>query len=128
VVFLNWNSAAASALALAAAGILSACGGGGNEAGLEGPVETVPSDVTVSGDGVQCAVGPGPKVYVYGGEPPYALKNSAPLAMTLDKTRVEENGQAFTITFINGVCMDSMPITIVDDLGTRATLAVSNTP
>ena len=46
--------------------------------------------------------------------------------MQLDKTRLQNSGEGFTITFINGVCMTNMPITIEDDMGRLGYVMVTN--
>jgi hypothetical protein len=84
------------------------------------------SDVTVTGPtATACAVGSGPNVFVYGGTPPYTVYNSLPAGMTLDKSRVQDSGDSFTISFL-GVCMQTMPITVQDSMGRLATVTVTN--
>lgn len=123
---LNWKPGAAAAIAFLASG-LGACGGGGNESGPPDEISVYPAAVSVSGGG-SCAVGIGPTVHVYGGQPPYELSNSVPDGMVLDKSVLTHSGEGFTVSFINGVCMDSMPIVVEDDMGRLATVTVSNTP
>ena len=113
--------AAAAVLILAT---LAACGGGGNELGPADDLLATPSAVLV-GDTTHCASGVGPTIFVYGGLPPYTLKNSAPTAMTLDVTRLEKAGQGFTLSF-SGQCIRSMPITIEDDMGRVLEVPITN--
>ena len=120
-----WKRAAARMAACAAAALVAACGGGGNESGPAEELVVSPNAVSV-GLGGNCAEGVGPVVHVYGGQPPYKLANSVPDGMQLDKSRLQNSGEGFTITFINGVCMTNMPITIEDDMGRLAYVMVTN--
>lgn len=105
---------------------LTACGGGGNESGPPDQMYVSVDAVNVTGD-TGCAVGRGPEVHVYGGQPPYKLANSMPQGMVLDKTVVQNSGDSFLIT-LTGVCMDAMPITLEDQLGNLAKVTVTNKP
>ena len=105
---------------------LAGCGGGGNELGPADAVWASPDAVKVGAKG-RCFVGIGPTVHVYGGKPPYVLKNAAPLAMSLDRARVNMPGEGFTLTF-NGVCLSDMPITIEDAEGRLLAVPISNAP
>ncbi|HSI48218.1 MAG TPA: hypothetical protein VLA61_08120 [Ideonella sp.] len=97
-------------------GTLAGCGGGGNESGPPDVIQASPAQVTVSAVG-SCAVGVGPTIFLYGGTPPYKLKNSVPTALSLDKTTVLQSGQGFTVTFIGGQCMENMPVSAEDEMG-----------
>ncbi|MFZ5549833.1 MAG: hypothetical protein ACOZJX_14165 [Pseudomonadota bacterium] len=112
------------ATATMALALLAGCGGGGNESGPPDVLEAQPSAVSVGMTG-ECAPGPGPTVTVWGGQPPYKLTNSLPAAMTLDKSRLTYSGEGFTITFINGICMTNMPVSIEDDMGRLLHVLVS---
>lgn len=107
--------------------LLSACGGGGggNESGPPDSIYASPSEVTVVGTPTTCPIGKGPTVYVFGGTPPYTLYNSAPSAMALSATRLQDSGDGFEITFTTGQCLDAIPITIQDDMGRLATVSVT---
>lgn len=106
---------------------LAGCGGGGNESGPPDSLYAAPANITVTGPQGACAVGAGPTVFVYGGQPPYKLDNSMPEGMQLDKQTVTDSGQGFTITFINNMCMESIPVTIEDDVGRVFSVPVTNT-
>jgi hypothetical protein len=114
-------AAAGAALALT---LLAGCGGGGNESGPPETLEASPSAVSVGPTG-DCSEGTGPNVTVWGGQPPYKLTNSVPGGMALDKSRLTYSGESFTISFINGVCMTNMPISIEDDMGRLLHVLVS---
>lgn len=113
------------AAALSLAVVLTACGGGGNESGPPDSVYVSLADVR-AGSVNSCITGTGPEVHIYGGTPPYALANSVPQGMLLSKTWVQSSGDSFVISFINGVCMTNMPITIEDRMGRLAQVRVSN--
>jgi hypothetical protein len=115
----------ACVLLLPLGGLLAGCGGGGNESGPPDSIQVSPENVTVAGGPGSCASGPGPKIYVYGGTPPYTLANSGPSVMTIDRTSLQNSGDGFTLTF-NGACIQSIPVTVQDDLGRLATVTVSN--
>ena len=113
--------------ALALSAVLSACGGGGNELGPTDMSLLASPDAVSVGDIGVCASGVGPTVHVYGGTPPYVLKNSAPLAMALDHVKIAASGDGFTLTF-NGTCLVSMPITIEDVEGRLLEVPITNQP
>lgn len=112
-------------LSLAVLAALSACGGGGNESGSPEELYLSVDAVTVGATGL-CEVGAGPQVHIYGGTPPYKLANSVPDAMRLDKAVVQNSGDSFRITFINGICLKNMPITVEDQMGLLARVSVTN--
>lgn len=112
-------------LSLAVLLALSACGGGGNESGPPEQLYLSADAVTVGAAGI-CEVGIGPQVHIYGGTPPYKLANSVPDAMRLDKAVVQNSGDSFRITFINGICLKNMPITVEDQMGLLARVSVTN--
>lgn len=106
--------------------VLAACGGGGNESGPAEEIVASPSSVIVSGPTGSCATGTGPTLFVHGGQPPYKLFNSAPTAISLDKAKLNSSGEGVVLTFINGVCLDKIPITIEDGMGRVVNVPVSN--
>ncbi|WP_324155080.1 hypothetical protein [Ideonella sp.] len=120
-----WSKARV-ALVAASAAWLAACGGGGNESGPPDQIMPSTTSVHVTGPAGGCATGTGPTVYLFGGQPPYRLSNGYPSGMQLDKTQVDQSGQGFTITFIGGACMSTVPITIEDTMGRLATVQVTN--
>ncbi|HEX5684677.1 MAG TPA: hypothetical protein VFY73_11660 [Ideonella sp.] len=122
---LKKNDWAVCAALLAGTVTLSACGGGGNESGEPGAPYASPPAVGVKGGEGTCYAGPGPTVFIYGGQPPYKLDNSLPQGMQVDKQVVTDSGQGFTITF-NGQCMEAIPVTIEDDMGRVLAVPVTN--
>lgn len=112
--------------AIAAASVLAACGGGGNESGPAEQIVPSATSVDVKGPTGACARGIGPTVYLFGGTPPYRVHNPLPIGMQMDKTQVDRSGEGFTITFVNGVCMTTLSITIEDTMGRLATVQVTN--
>lgn len=107
-------------------GLVGACGGGGNESGPPDSVIASPAEIRVSGGADACVWGVGPTVFVYGGQPPYTLYNSAPLAMVLDRQYLSESGDGFQIAFTNGICLDQIPVTIEDSVGRVIAVPVTN--
>lgn len=104
--------------------LLAGCGGGGNESGPSDNVVVEPSAITVGSQG-HCVAGLGPKVHVFGGTPPYKLSNSVPQGMWLDTDRLQNSGDAVTITF-TGVCLINMPVVVEDTMGHLAQVLVTN--
>lgn len=113
-------------------GSLAACGGGGDdEAGSLTVFSVVPSSLTVTAAtgapaGV-CGSGFVGEVFVYGGAAPYRLDNTAPDAVTLNKSQVGDRGGSFTVTF-TGVCVSPVTIVVVDKLDKQVTLTLNNKP
>lgn len=111
---------------------LAACGGGGDdEAGSLTVFSVAPSTLTVTAatgtpQGV-CAAGFAGEFFVYGGTAPYRLDNTAPEAMTLNKSQVGDRGGSFTVTF-TGACISPAIIVIVDSLDKQVTLTLNNKP
>jgi len=87
-----------------------------------------PAGVEIEGPPGACSVGQGPTIFLYGGQPPYKLKNSVPLGVSLDTTVVTGSGRGFTVTFINGACFTNAPIVVEDDMGRILNVPLTNTP
>ena len=104
---------------------LASCGGGGNESGPPTTLLAAPAMLVVTGPLGRCATGVGPTVFIYGGQPPYRLSNSAPRAMTRDKTVLANSGDGFVVTFSGG-CLDQIPINVEDDMGRVLSVPISN--
>jgi hypothetical protein len=113
------------ATTLATALLLTACGGGGNESGPADSLYLSFSLIRVGTPG-NCVVGQGPEVHIYGGAPPYKLANSVPQAMVLSKAQVNNSGESFVVSFINGVCLIEAPITVEDTMGRLAQVKITN--
>lgn len=123
---LNAMKAAMRVAPVILAATLAGCGGGGNESGDKDNLVATPNVVIVEGLQNQCAVGKGPDIHVYGGQPPYKLAISIPDGIVTDKKELRNSGDAFTIYFINGFCMENSPITIEDDMGRLTEVLVTN--
>jgi hypothetical protein len=104
---------------------LAGCGGGGNELGPSDHIQLSQDALTAQGSATACATGKAPTIFVYGGQPPYTVRNSFPDGMSIDKSSVGEAGEGFTITF-KGICMQDIAVPVEDDMGRIATLLVSN--
>lgn len=124
-MFLNWNRAASLTAAVMGAGLVAACGGGGNESGSPDQLQVLPEAVTITGRGTCPSSGQGPQVFVYGGQPPYKLSNSVPEVVQLSTTRLRNSGDSFTFTLQGGGCLDGMPIVIEDDMGRLAAFSIT---
>ena len=114
-----------SLLALAAS--LASCGGGGDdEAGSRTVLSVQPTTTTVtSRSTTACYSGYVGEFFVYGGAAPYRLDNTAPDAMTLDRTTVSDRGGSFKISF-TGICIAPALIVIVDNLDKQVVITLNN--
>jgi hypothetical protein len=107
---------------------LLSCGGGGSVDDGTTALRVLPSTVTVTGGAIPvCAVGQGPEVFVFGGVPPYSIRNSVPTYVSLDKTVVGQSGEGAKLTFTGG-CLDNALIIFVDKRGLEVAVTVSNRP
>ena len=116
-----------SLILILAAATLTACGGGGNESGPPDEITASPAQFTAKGTGTECASGKGPTVFVHGGQPPYKLFNTLPLAMRLSTGEVQQSGQSFVVT-LTGRCFDAAPIRIEDAMGRLSEVVLGNQP
>ena len=121
---LNWKRAVLVTAALGG-GLLAACGGGGNESGDPELLRVFPEAATITGNGTCPNSGKGPDVFVFGGQPPYKLSNTASDAVKLSTTRLANSGDSFTFTLDGGGCLDNLPIVIEDDMGRLATFSLT---
>jgi hypothetical protein len=124
---MNWIKLAGGVAVITLVGAVSGCGGGGNESGPPDEIQLSATALDVTGPPGACAVGYAGKVFVFGGEPPYRLYNSAPAGVHLSTDRVADSGDGFDVTFL-GQCLASVPITVQDDMGRLATLSLTNAP
>ena len=114
------------------AGLLSACGGGGDAAaGSPTAFSVVPSSTTFTAPvgtpaGV-CLGGGTTQVFIYGGAAPYQINNTVPAYVSVDKTTVSDRGGSFTITVIGG-CLTTGLVTVVDKLNNITNFTVNNKP
>lgn len=122
---LNWKRAAVLMTAALGAGLLVACGGGGNESGDPESLRVFPEGATITGNGTCPNSGKGPDVFVFGGQPPYKLSNTVSDAVKLSTNRLANSGDSFTFTLEGGGCLDNMPIVIEDDMGRLATFSLT---
>jgi hypothetical protein len=123
----------ATAPVLASFVLLGGCGGGDNDlaGGLTDfsvqPAEMGVTVAAVAGAVNQpCAAGVVGKVFIFGGAPPYRLKNSFDTAVALDKTQVDNEGGDFTVSFIGGGCLDPAIVTVEDSLRRTVTVTLTN--
>jgi len=115
--------------AVLGAGLLAACGGGGDdEAGSPTSLTVQPAEVTfkvpTDTDGV-CFGGGTQDVFVYGGAAPYRVDNTLPAYVNVDKTTVDSRGGHFTVT-VRGGCFDTGTIVVVDRLDNQVVFKVTN--
>jgi hypothetical protein len=125
---MNMTSLKTVSVLLLSAAVLGGCGGGGDDnAGSLTPFSTVPAEITVTVPTGGCqggaGIGSSTRVFVYGGAAPYRLDNTAPDAIALDKTVVENRGDFFTATLIGG-CVDPALVVVVDANDRQVTVKV----
>lgn len=119
------------AMSVIAATVLAACGGGGDDqAGSVTAFSVQPTEVTVTGDAGECstgtsAAGATARIFVYGGTAPYRIDNPFPTHIALDRTRVDNRGDYFTVTFLGG-CVNPATLIIVDAVDKQVSLTLIN--
>jgi hypothetical protein len=102
--------------------VLASCGGGGNIGDGTLTLATSPSKIDL--ESPNCSYATGPKVTVYGGVPPYSIKNPYPKYIQLDKDYVVNAGDNFTVA-ISGACLTTIPLFIYDSNGNTLEFMVS---
>lgn len=116
------NRLAAATLASLA---LASCGGSSDdEAGSPTTFQTVPTDITFKGDGVNC-FGGSAQIYIYGGVAPYHIDNTNTSAISLSTSTVGERGGNFTVTVADGACMSNIDVVVKDAMDHITILKVS---
>ena len=126
------NHAGSLALAsVALVGVLTACGGGGDDAGSLTEFNIQPATVTFTAPagtatGV-CTGGGSQDVFVYGGAAPYRVDNSLPDYVSINKAEVGSPGENFTLTVLGG-CVTNGTIIVRDRLGRQQIFTVNNAP
>lgn len=120
--FINYSLLFAPVFALIGCG-----GAGGLDDTQQGPLKTIPSEVTLQGDTTSCPPSPGVTVFVFGGAPPYTLRNPVSDNIGLDKNKIDGAGQGVTVTFLGG-CLDKIPLIFVDRTGTTVSAELNYKP
>lgn len=108
---------------------IAGCGGGdGDLSGSPTDFSVQPAEitVTVATGATACAVGVVGKVFIFGGAPPYRLKNSFDTAVSLNTTTVSDEGGDFTVSFIGGGCINPGSVIVEDSLKRIVTLKLIN--
>ena len=108
--------------------LLGGCGGGDDDlAGGLTALSVQPAEiaVTVAAGSTTCATGYVGKVFIFGGAPPYRLKNSFDSLVALDKALVNNEGGDFTVTFLGG-CMDPGTVIVEDSLRRTTSVKLIN--
>jgi hypothetical protein len=111
-----------TAILIATTVVLASCGGGGNIGDGTLTLATSPSKIDL--ESPNCSYATGPKVTVYGGVPPYSIKNPYPKYIQLDKDYVVNAGDNFTVA-ISGACLTTIPLFIYDSNGNTLEFMVS---
>jgi hypothetical protein len=75
----------------------------------------------------QCANNLGGQFFIFGGNPPYTVLNSASSAFIVTDLVVLNSGDSVALR-TTGVCASNLPITVRDSAGHTATVTVSNVP
>lgn len=102
--------------------VLASCGGGGNIG--DGTLALAASPSKIELESPYCNYATGPKVTLYGGVPPYTIKNPYPSYIQLDKDYIASAGDNFTVT-IRGACLTTIPLFIYDSNGNTLEFMVS---
>jgi hypothetical protein len=108
--------------------LLLSCGGGGSVDDGTTPLRVQPATITVRGGTAPiCATGQGPEIFVFGGVPPYTVRNTVPRSLSLDKTVVGQSGESTALTFLGG-CLENVAVIFVDKRGLEVVVSVTNSP
>lgn len=110
-------------------GVLSACGGGGENAGDASEFSVSPNEWKVTYvDNESCTPSvsspPTKVVTIIGGQAPFRIHNSSPAQMFVDRTEASGKDPVFVIT-LRGGCMEDNVITVLDYHSRVATIAVT---
>lgn len=113
------------------AGVLTACGGGEDEAGSLTAFSIVPSELTLTSGGATCDPEPasseGSRVYIYGGAAPYKLDNTFPDQVALSTNEVADRGGYFIVKFKGG-CIDPGTVIVTDQNNRQVKLTLTHAP
>lgn len=114
---------------------LTGCGiGNDQDAGSLTEFNVVPTEMGLKGpDADTCGAGYAGRVYVFGGNGPYVVKNSGagsldgsvPAFVLVSRTTLARSGDFFEVTLLG--CMENVPVVIVDQQGRQATVSMSST-
>jgi hypothetical protein len=86
----------------------------------------VPTTVTITGpDNQTCSSGVSVTYYIFGGQPPYTIRNTAPQFIAISPTVVQSAGGGFTVTTLGG-CVDPATIPVTDSAAHTVTVTLSN--
>jgi predicted small secreted protein len=118
------NSKLLATLLIATAVVLASCSNGGDIGDGTLALATSPGKIEIKSP--YCSSVTGPKVTVYGGVPPYSIKNPYPKYIQLDKEYLLNAGEGFTAT-IGGSCLTTIPLFIYDSNGNTLEFMVSLT-
>ncbi len=115
------------------AALVAGCGvGNDQDAGSLTEFNVVPTGITLTGpNATTCGTGYAGRVYVFGGNGPYVVKNtgagaldgSAPAYIEVSRTTLTRSGDFFEVTLLG--CMDQVPIVVVDQQGRQATVSLT---
>jgi hypothetical protein len=111
-----------NSLLIATTVVLASCGGGGDIG--DGTLALAASPSKIELESPYCNYATGPKVTLYGGVPPYTVKNPYPSYIQLDKDYIASAGDNFTVT-IRGACLTTIPLFIYDSNGNTLEFMVS---
>ncbi|MDQ2916942.1 MAG: hypothetical protein M3R40_07265 [Pseudomonadota bacterium] len=89
-------------------------------------LSVIPSTVTITGPDTQtCSSGVTSTFYIFGGQPPYVIRNTFPQALVVSPSLVSVNGGGFNVT-TNGSCVNPATISITDADGHTTTVTLNN--
>jgi hypothetical protein len=122
--FRQSRTVGALLLAVAAAG----CGvGNDQDAGSLTAFNVQPSSFTVAGpDSNTCGSGE-TRVYAFGGDGPYVVKNSgAPFGVTVSRTSLDRSGDFFIASWTDAGLCGSAVVVVVDQKGRQAVFTLNS--
>ncbi len=119
--------------ALSVATFAAGCGvGNDQDAGSLTNFNVVPTEITLTGpNSTTCGTGYAGRVYVFGGDGPYVVKNTggAPAGggtgfVQVSRTSLSRSGDFFEVTLLG--CMENVQVAVVDQKGRQASVSLNS--
>lgn len=113
---------------LSAASIAAGCGvGNDQDAGSLTTFNVQPTEFTVAGPNADTCGSGATRVYVFGGDGPYVVKNSgAPFGVTVSRTSLDRSGDFFIVDWTSTTLCGTAVVVVVDQKGRQAVFTLNS--